>query len=775
MRLALILCFTLINMACLAQETFTISGYISDATSGETLIAANVFNKDDINQGVSSNAYGFYSLTLLKGSYTIVFSYLGYQDKSSNINLNQNIRLNIKLQLGLLVEEIVVTAEEENEEVQNTEMGTIELDALEIRKIPAIFGEVDILKSLQLLPGVSSVGEGNAGFYVRGGGPDQNLVLLDEAVVYNSGHMLGFFSVFNPDAIKNTTLIKGGMPANYGGRLSSVVDIQMKEGNDQKFSLEGGIGIIASRLTVQGPIKKDKTSFIITGRRTYLFDLLQPVLNQTDFAGTNYFFYDLNAKLNHKFSDRDRIFISSYFGRDKLIYQQQERNFGIEIPYGNATATIRWNHLFSDKLFMNLSGIYNKYDFKFEAFQDNFTGEIFSGVEDWNAKLDFDYFMNPANHIKFGLNYTFHKLTPNILDASDGNVNFTNNLEPKFGHEIAAYLQDDLKLGSSLKMNIGLRVSSFTQVGPYTSLDNVNFEKGEKVKAYSALEPRLGLNYTLNETTSIKGGLTFSTQYLHLVSNSTSTLPADVWVASSDLVKPQKGIQYALGIFKNFKEGLFVTSLEVYYKDLQNQIDYRESYVDNAKQVEEEFVFGEGRSYGAELFIKKTRGKLNGWLGYTLSRTERWFDEIENGRVFPTTYDRTHDLSVVLNYALSKKWDFGASFVYGTGRAYTPIESIFFIEQRPNTNYGPRNSARLEDYSRLDLSATYTPNPDSKKTFKSSWTFSLYNAYNRKNPFFLYTSSDTNFAAGSTALSAYKVTLFPTIPSITWNFKWMQK
>jgi len=762
-------------MACLAQETFTISGYISDATSGETLIAANVFNKDDINQGVSSNAYGFYSLTLLKGSYTIVFSYLGYQDKSSNINLNQNIRLNIKLQLGLLVEEIVVTAEEENEEVQNTEMGTIELDALEIRKIPAIFGEVDILKSLQLLPGVSSVGEGNAGFYVRGGGPDQNLVLLDEAVVYNSGHMLGFFSVFNPDAIKNTTLIKGGMPANYGGRLSSVVDIQMKEGNDQKFSLEGGIGIIASRLTVQGPIKKDKTSFIITGRRTYLFDLLQPVLNQTDFAGTNYFFYDLNAKLNHKFSDRDRIFISSYFGRDKLIYQQQERNFGIEIPYGNATATIRWNHLFSDKLFMNLSGIYNKYDFKFEAFQDNFTGEIFSGVEDWNAKLDFDYFMNPANHIKFGLNYTFHKLTPNILDASDGNVNFTNNLEPKFGHEIAAYLQDDLKLGSSLKMNIGLRVSSFTQVGPYTSLDNVNFEKGEKVKAYSALEPRLGLNYTLNETTSIKGGLTFSTQYLHLVSNSTSTLPADVWVASSDLVKPQKGIQYALGIFKNFKEGLFVTSLEVYYKDLQNQIDYRESYVDNAKQVEEEFVFGEGRSYGAELFIKKTRGKLNGWLGYTLSRTERWFDEIENGRVFPTTYDRTHDLSVVLNYALSKKWDFGASFVYGTGRAYTPIESIFFIEQRPNTNYGPRNSARLEDYSRLDLSATYTPNPDSKKTFKSSWTFSLYNAYNRKNPFFLYTSSDTNFAAGSTALSAYKVTLFPTIPSITWNFKWMQK
>ena len=775
MRQFLFFVFLISTCVSYAQGNLTISGYVSDAESGETLIAANIYNKANLNEGITSNAYGFYSLSLAPGKYTIVFSYLGYQEVEREIDLKENVRLNIKMNQGVLVEEVVVTAEEENEEVQNTEMGTIELDALAVRKIPAIFGEVDILKSLQLLPGVLSVGEGNAGFYVRGGGPDQNLVLLDEAVVYNSGHMLGFFSVFNPDAIKNTTLIKGGMPAYYGGRLSSVVDIQMKDGNDQKFSIEGGVGIIASRLTFQGPIHKGKTSFILTGRRTYLFDLLQPALKKTDFAGTNYFFYDLNAKINHRFSDKDRLYISSYFGRDKLIYNQENRGFGIELPYGNATATIRWNHLFSDKLFMNLSGIYNKYDFKFEAFQDNFTGEIFSGVEDWNGKLDFDYFINPSHHMKFGLNYTFHELTPNILDATDGNVVFENNLEPKYGHEIAAYVQDDMKLGKSLKANIGLRVSSFTQVGPYTNLEGNEFGKGEKVKAYSALEPRFSLNYTINETTSLKGGLTFSTQYLHLVSNSTSTLPADVWVASSDLVKPQKGIQYALGFFKNFDNGMFESSIEVYYKDLKNQIDYRESYVDNARQVEEEFVFGEGRSYGMELFLKKIKGKLNGWIGYTLSRTERWFDEIENGRVFPTTYDRTHDLSIVLNYAASKKWDFGASFVYGTGRAFTPIESVFFIEQRPNTNYGPRNSERLEDYHRLDLSATYTPKPDSQKAFKSSWTFSLYNAYNRKNPFFLYTSSDTNFGAGSTSLNAYKVTLFPTIPSITWNFKWNQK
>ncbi|MEL6986882.1 MAG: TonB-dependent receptor, partial [Bacteroidota bacterium] len=735
MRFLFLLTFNCILFTCWSQDKYTISGYIKDAVSGETLISANVYSKTDINLGVVSNTYGYFALTLPEGEYEIVFSYLGYGDEIRSFNLKNDIIIDIELQQGVLVEEIVVTAEEENEAIQNTEMGTIEMDVLEVKKIPAIFGEVDVLKSLQLLPGVSSVGEGNAGFYVRGGGPDQNLVLLDEAVVYNSGHMLGFFSVFNPDAIKNTTLIKGGMPANYGGRLSSVVDIQMKDGNDQKFSVEGGIGIIASRLTLQGPIDKGKTSFILTGRRTYLFDLLQPVLNQTDFAGTNYYFYDLNAKINHRFSDKDRLFFSAYFGRDKLIYNQENRGFGIELPYGNATATIRWNHLFSDKLFMNISGIYNKYDFKFAANQDAFTGEIFSGVEDLNGKIDFDYFLNPSNHLKFGVNYTYHTITPNILDATDGNVEFTNDLMPKYGHEYAAYLLNDFKMGSSLKFNLGLRISGYTQVGPYESIEGQTFGSGEKVKSFAALEPRFGFNYTLNESTSIKGGLTFSTQYLHLVSNSTSTLPADVWVSSSELVDPQKGIQYALGFFKNFDNGKYVTSLEVYYKDLQNQIDFRESYVDNAKQVEDEFVFGQGRSYGAELFLKKAKGRLNGWLGYTLSRTERWFDEIENGRVFPTTYDRTHDLSIVLNYAASKKWDLGLAFVFGTGRAFTPIESVFFIEQRPNTNYGPRNSARLEDYHRLDLSATYTPKPDTKKNFKSSWTFSVYNAYNRKNPF----------------------------------------
>ena len=770
----LIIFFCFLYSPLSSQENFTLSGYIKDAKDGETLIGANVFNLEKPTQGVSTNLYGFYSLTLPEGVYKMVFSYLGYEERSFQIRLNKDIRLNVELTQGLTIEEVIVTADEKDRNVRSSEMGTVDLPVENIKKLPALMGEVDILKTIQLLPGVLSAGEGNAGFYVRGGGPDQNLVLLDEAVVYNSGHMLGFFSVFNADAIKNTTLIKGGMPAYYGGRLSSVVDIQMKEGNDKSYALRGGIGLIASRLTFEGPIVKEKSSFIVSGRRTYLFDLAQPAINNTDFAGTNYFFYDLNAKVNHRFSDRDRIYFSAYFGRDVLNYRSNERDFFFKLPYGNATATLRWNHLFSDKLFMNISAIYNDYDFSFDGGQAEFSIDVFSGVRDYNAKIDFDFYPKPGHHFQFGFNSTYHRLTPNIATATNGDVEFRNDFEPKYAQESAIYIQDDIKVNESLGLNIGLRASLFSQMGPYTSkIDGESYNRFEPAYNYWGLEPRLSARYSFNPKQSIKAGLTFTNQYVHLVSNSTNTLPLDVWVPSSELVEPQRGIQYALGYFRNLADNQYETSVELYYKQLNNQIDYRENYVnDPAIEVEDEFVFGTGRSYGLELFLKKRKGKLNGWIGYTFSKTERSFPDINEGKTFPATYDRTHDMALVANYQLSKRWEFGAVFVYGTGNTFTPIKSLFFIEQNLNVAYGDRNSNRLDPYHRFDLSATFNPKPDSNKRFKSHWTFSVYNIYNRKNTFFTYTDFETNFEEGTAKAKAYKVSLFPIIPSITWNFNW---
>lgn len=758
------------------KDNVTLSGYVQDAATGETLIGANVFNKNNPSQGTSTNVYGFFSLSLPAGEYTFVFSYLGFTDQERVIQLTGSQRLTIDLSEGVMMQEVVVTAEEADKNVAGTQMGTVELPVEDIKLLPALMGEVDVLKTLQLLPGVSSAGEGSSGFYVRGGGPDQNLVLLDEATVYNSGHLLGFFSVFNADAIKNTTLIKGGMPANYGGRLSSVVDIQMKDGNDKAYQVDGGIGLIASRLTVQGPIKKEESSFILSARRTYAFDLAQPFLKNTNFAGTNYYFYDLNTKVNYRFSDKDRLYLSGYFGRDVFNLRSNDRDLFFNIPYGNATATLRWNHLFTDKLFLNVSAIYNDYDFGFEGGQSSFSVDVFSGIRDYNFKVDFDYFANPNHSFKFGANYTYHRLTPNIASARSGEETFSNEFEPQYAHDAAVYIQDDWKINDKLRVNIGLRGSMFAQLGPYTStFDGTEYAKNELVKTYFGLEPRASANLKVNETTSFKAGITYTNQYLHLVSNSTSTLPTDVWVPSSELVKPQRGLQYAAGWFQNFKNNMYETSIELYYKDLNNQIDYRENYVNNvADDVEQQFVFGEGRSYGAEFFIKKAKGKLNGWLGYTLSKTDRIFEEINDGEPYPATYDRRHDISLVANYEINKKWTVGGVFVYGTGNAFTPLRSLYFIENNLNVSYGARNSARIQPYHRMDLSATWTPKPDSEKRFKSSWTFSVYNTYNRQNPFFISydISADTN--TGVAQAQALKVSIFPVIPSVTWNFKWKQ-
>lgn len=766
LKLSIVLILHFLGLTIFAQEDFTISGYITDAATGETLIGANVFLADDPSTGTSTNAYGYYVLIVPKGKQILTASNLGYQDSSEEIILTKSAKLDFSLSEGVRMKEVVVESEKEelDKNVNSTQLGVVELPIEEVKLLPALFGEVDILKTMQLLPGVLSSGEGSAGFYVRGGGADQNLVLLDEAVVYNSGHLFGFFSVFNADAIKNSKLIKGGIPAEYGGRLSSVVDIQMKEGNDKNYQIDGGVGLISSKLTLQGPIIKNKSSFIVSARRTYVLDLLQPALKGSDFEGTNYYFYDLNAKVNYKISARDKIFGSVYFGKDVLNFNQPKRAFQFDLPYGNRTATLRWNHLYSDKLFSNFSLVYNDYDLSFDGGQEEFTFRLESGVRDYNLKLDFDYFPNNQHKVKYGLDATYHLLVPNSATASNGEVDFANNFANRYSSEFAAFLSDDWKISDQLSVHGGLRYSLYYAY---------NRKDRSKVEAiFDGLEPRLSSKYSFSKSLSIKAALTRTYQYLHLVTNSSSTLPTDIWVSSNDRIKPQYADQVSAGLFKNFDENTYETSVELYYKNLENQIDYREDYVnDLISDVEDGFVFGEGRAYGLELFARKNKGRFTGWFGLTLSKTERSFDDIQNGEWFNASYDRPIDLATVINFKASNKWNLSGTFIYGSGRNFTPYAGFFFIEQNLNVFYGPRNSARLEAYHRIDLSATYTPKPNSNRRFKSSWSLGIYNLYNRKNPFFIFFDTDVD-SDNSIQLEANKVTLFPLIPSVTYNFSW---
>ncbi len=769
-----------------AQGKYTLSGYVKDEGTGEDMIGANVYLQNDPGTGASTNGYGFFSMTLPEGDYNVVISYVGYDNQIEKVSLHNDVRLNVQLSQGKLLEEVVVKAERGDVNIQSTDMGKVELNIEQIKTIPVLFGEVDILKTIQLLPGVGGAGEGNTGFYVRGGGPDQNLILLDEAVVYNTGHLFGFFSVFNSDAIKNVTLVKGGMPSQYGGRLSSVLDVQMKEGNNQYYQAEGGIGLIASRLTIQGPIVKDKSSFIVSGRRTYIDALITPFLNGTDFEGNGYYFYDLNTKVNYTFDDKNRIFASGYFGQDVFNYSAPDGSLNVSVPWGNATGTVRWNHLFNNKLFMNVSAIYNSFNFSVQSDFQDFNFNLYSGIQDWNGKVDFDYYPGSNHHIKFGANYVYHTFTPYSAQGSFDDVDFsTDTLSNKYAHETGIFIQDEFDVTDRLKINIGLRGSYFAQVGPYndivydengaTVIDTIYYAPGEMIAHYSGLEPRFNMRFTIDPESSLKAGITYNNQYIHLVSSSTSTLPTDLWIPSSDIVKPQIGIQYALGYFRNFKDNAYETSIEVYYKDLRNQIEFRDGYVPElGLDIEDNFVFGVGRSYGAEIFLKKAKGKFNGWIGYTLSKTERKFEDLSTGSEwFPTKYDRVHDLEVVAVYNLSDRWDFSSTFVYATGQATTIVESFYVIGGQVQTDYGPRNGYRLPAYHRLDVSATLHSKPERK--YESSWNFSIYNVYSRKNPYFIYTTYEGDFAYGYLDVQAKQVSIFPIIPSVTWNFKFAQQ
>lgn len=792
-------------------QNFTISGYVKDAGNGESAVGANVYVKD-VMKGTNTNVYGFYSITLPAGTYTLVCGYVSYQAYTREIVLNKNITENISLKtLEKELGEVEVVAEKTDQNVQSTQMSSVQLDIAQVKKLPAFMGEVDILKTIQLIPGVKSAGDGNTGFYVRGGGPDQNLILLDEATVYNASHLLGFFSVFNGDAIKNVNLIKGGMPAQYGGRLSSVLDISMKDGNTQKFQVDGGIGVIASRLTIQGPIKKDKASFIISGRRTYVDVLSKPFIKHTEFSGTSYYFYDLNAKLNYQISGKDRLYLSGYFGRD--VFQYNNKSFAARIPWGNTTACLRWNHLYNSKLFSNMSVVFSKYDFSFTANQDNFEITLFSGIKDWNLKYDVSYFPNTRHSVKVGANYIFHTFTPSNVSAKQGEVTFDlGKVVRLYSHDAAIYVSDDWEVTDRIKVNAGLRFGYFAQVGPFTryrkndfgkTTDTVVYAPGKKVADYNGLEPRLSLRYSLTKSLSVKASYTRNFQYIHLASISSVSLPTDVWMPCTELIKPQIGNQYALGVFKNFRQDMFETSVEIYYKDMKNQIDYKEgaqpqdNVFDNPDNA---FTYGKGWAYGAEFFLKKRTGKFTGWVGYTLSWTWRQFDDINYGKKYLAKYDRRHDASLVLTYDHSKKWNFGLVFVYGTGNRGTLPSALFAYEGSVSNDYGLRNSYKFADYHRLDLSATYTPDREKHlerkrarmekrcerqgkdpatvtlpkrwtKNYQGSWTLSVFNVYNRYNPYFIYFDTSGEFLKGTFSVKAKQVSLFPILPTITWNFK----
>jgi len=793
----LICAFALLSFTTYSQENCTLSGYITNARDGETIIDAKVFIPS-ISKGVLTNTYGFYSLTVPCGTYLVEFRIGGMETETREIVLDGDVQFDFESGSEFQeVDEVVVNADA-SDNTNSTKIGQIELDINEIKKLPAFMGEVDVVKTIQLLPGVSSAAEGGQGFYVRGGGPDQNLVLLDEAVVYNASHLFGFFSVFNSDAVKSVNLIKGGMPANFGGRMSSVLEVNMNEGNYKRLSVKGGLGVISSRITIEGPLKKDKGSFMVSGRRTYIDVLMKAFINDTSpFAGSNYFFYDLNLKMNYKIGKKDRLYLSGYYGKDEFVFNDPDGDFNANMPWGNGIAALRWNHLFSNKLFMNVTGTFTDYMFSFGSTQDEFRFKLESGIRDLGGKVDFTYFPNPRNKIKFGTHYTHHTFTPTSISASQDDIEFDTGLAQQLkSHETAVYVLDEFDLNEQWKFNVGLRYSTFSHVGPFTRYikgdistpdSTIEYGKGDLIKFYQGLEPRASLRYLLPDNSSIKAGYSYNYQYVHLTSLSAVSLPTDIWFPTTNIAKPQIGWQGSIGYFRNFKENMFETSVELYYKDMRNLIEYKEGALpsDNVNDNTDNLLtFGRGWSYGAEFFIKKAIGKLTGWVGYTWSKTERVFEDLNNGEPFAAKYDRRHDLSVVASYELNDRWTFSSSFIYATGNTLTLPTSWYVQGQDLLFHYGQRNSTRMSPYHRLDISAiwyskAYKEQEDPttgeiikvKKRFKSNWAFSIYNVYNRANPYFLFVDNDGDFLQGDFEISVKQVTLFPIIPSVTWNFE----
>lgn len=770
-------------------QTYAVSGHITDGSSGEGLIGAALYVKD-VGKGTTTNLYGFYSFSLPAGKYTFKYSFIGYKPVEREVDLQSDMTLNIELLPSeQQLQEVEVTAEREDQNIRSVEMSVEKLQIKTVKKIPQFMGEVDIVRTLQLLPGVSTVGEGAMGFNVRGGNIDQNLILLDEAPVFNSSHLFGFFSVFNADAVKEFKLYKGGIPAKYGGRLSSVLDVRQVEGNLKKFHGSGGIGLISSRLMLEGPIAKDKASFMVSGRRSYI-DLFFPLFE--DLKGTVVYFYDINAKVNYKIGEKDRIFLSGYFGDDVFNFDNQ-----FKARWGNGTGSLRWNHLFNSKLFLNTTLIYSKYSYSLgvpEGFQ---AFEWKSAIQNYNAKMDFSYFPNPNNTIEFGFNTLFYTFDPGATEGISEESIFTeNSVDRKRAVEPAIYLSNKQSITENLTIQYGLRYSMFFNYGPQTVydyaegaelleeniVDTTTYGRGAVYQTHAGwdgLEPRLSINYTIDNKNAIKASYNRTRQYIHLISNTTAATPIDVWAPSDRYIQPTTADQVALGYFRNFRDNMFKLSVEGYYKKFYNVIDYRDGaeLLLNDK-LETEILSGSGLAYGLEFMLRKDKGSLTGWLSYTLSRTERTIAGINNDEAFPSNWDKTHDLSAVVSYDINERWNASANFSFMTGRPITYPDGRYEFDGIIVPNYSNRNGARTPNYHRLDIAVTYTkPKDKAKKIFfffkkpqdwQSSWVFTIYNVYNRENPYSIYFRQNEN---NPQQTEAVQLSVFGSIiPGITYNF-----
>ena len=750
----------------------TISGVVKDKQTGEDLVGATIYIQE-LSTGTVTNIYGFYSISIAAGNYTLDISFVGYEKITKKLTLETNTTINVELNsLERTLATVEIKGRNVDENITSTEMSTVKMDIKTIRQIPAFMGEVDIIKAIQLLPGVQAASEGSSGFSVRGGNPDQNLILLDEAVVYNASHLMGFFSVFNNDAIKDVKLYKGDIPASQGGRLSSLVDIRMKEGNLKKFSGTGGIGTISSRLTFEGPLQKDRTSFIVSGRRTYA-DIFLALSSNEEMRDNTLYFYDLNTKLNHKINDDNRLFISSYYGKD--VFKNNDFNMG----WGNTTFSLRWNHLFSKQLFSNFTFTYSNYDYHLGVPEGEANSFIWQSLlRDFAIKGDFTYYLNPENTLKFGVHTLYHRINPGSAKGI-GDETFFNEYQVPTSNSLehALYASNEQKVGALLTLKYGIRYSLFRNVGTSTifnfdenfeKIDSTLYKRGDIFNSYSGLEPRIGANYVINERTSLKGSYSRTIQYIHLASNSTAGSPLDVWFPSSPNVKPQESDQVALGIFKNFRNNLIETSVEAYYKKINNAIDFKDhAYLLLNKELEGELRFGEAEAFGLEFLVRLLNKKMNGWVSYTLSRSERTFPDINDGNTYVSPYDKTHDVTIVLNYNLSKRLAFGATWVYITGSPVTFPTGRFEYGNLINPVYSDRNAYRMPDYHRLDLSITLKGKEKPNKKWFSEWNLSVYNAYNRKNAWVINFEQEEFDPSITYAEMTY---LFSIIPAITYNF-----
>lgn len=788
----LVLLFVLFFSFSFSQESetlkqkFTISGYVKDAKNGEALIGALVYKKDT-QTGSSTNEYGFYSLTLPAGKHTILISFVGYGNIVQEIDLTKNITLNFEpKEQGRDLQEVEITAEAADKNVTSMEMSTAKIDIKQIQKMPALLGEVDVIKTIQLLPGVTTAGEGASGFNVRGGNIDQNLVLLDEAPVYNSSHLFGFFSVFNPDAVKEVKLIKGGIPSQYGGRVSSILDIRMKEGNSKKYEVNGGIGTIFSRLAIEAPIVKDKVSFIVAGRRSYIDVLAKPALKKENpnLADAKFYFYDLTAKLNWKINDRNTVFLSGYLGRDVF-------GAGFTFNWGNTTTSLRWNHLFNSKLFMNLTSFYSNYDYQL-GFSQSGTSQKFeweSNIINYSIKPDFAYYLNSKNTLRIGMQGILFDFVPGKAAVTDAENNtFSISLENKKGIEYAVYVGNEQKLLPRLSAEYGLRWSFYNYIGKGTAYyyrdtipnEERPLDREEKVddwqtiKFYNTPEPRFALNYIINDKSSVKVSYNRMAQYIQIVSNTAASTPLDVYTPVTNNIKPLIADQGAIGYFRNFKDNMFETSLEVYYKYMQNQLDY----IDNAdlllnKYLEAQLLQGLGRAYGAELYLRKTKGKFTGWLSYTWSKTERLVRGISNDEWFFSKYDRTHMINATAAYDY-KRFSFSANFVFLSGTPATFPNAKLQVQSIniPYNTENKRNNYRNTPYNRLDVAVTFyfTRNhEDPAKKKKHSVVLSIYNVYNRRNAFSIYFRTKEGEPMQTEAVR-YSV-IGSIVPALTYNFR----